>query len=114
MHDSAVARKPILASYVGVGAAARQILPVFDYPEDAGAALAYAADYADWRRRPEGELPPLPDLQPVAARRRLRDVMATQPDGCWVPSDVVAQVLADYGVPRLHGHVVRSPAQAAE
>ena len=40
--------------------------------------------------------------------------MATQPDGCWVPSDVVAQVLADYGVPRPHGHVVRSPAQAAE
>lgn len=111
--------KPVLASYVGAGAPETVIpapgtVPSFDYPEVAAGALARAADYAEWRRQPEGRPPPLPDAQPVAARRRLRDVMATRPDGCWVPTAVVTEALGDYGVPLLTGHVVRSPAQAAE
>lgn len=110
--------KPVLASYVRVGdektASARGGVPTFDYPEAAAAALAQAANYADWRRQPEGQLPALPDVRPMAARRRLRDAMSSRPEGCWVSTAVVADVLADYGVPLLAGHVVRSPAQAAE
>jgi acyl-CoA synthetase (NDP forming) len=110
---------PVLASYVGIGAGARQTpargaVPAFDYPEAAAGALAHAADYAEWRRQPEGQPPPLPDVRPADASRRLREVLATRPEGCWVPSVVVAHVLADYGLPLLPGHVVHSPAQAAE
>jgi acyl-CoA synthetase (NDP forming)/GNAT superfamily N-acetyltransferase len=113
------AAKPVLASYVGVGAAttearARGGVPAFDYPEVAAGALAHAADYAQWRRQPAGQAPLLSDVQPIVARRRLREVMAARPEGCWVPSAVVTDVLADYGVPSLKGSVVRSPAEAAE
>jgi acyl-CoA synthetase (NDP forming) len=111
--------KPVLASYVRVGAATNDppphaTVPTFDYPEAAAVALAQAADYADWRRQPEGELPALADVQPIDAARRLRDVLASRPEGCWVPTAIVAEVLADYGLPLLSAHVARSPAQAAE
>jgi acyl-CoA synthetase (NDP forming) len=113
--------KPVLASYVGGGAAAldrdvvsRGGVPAFDYPEMAAGALAQAAEYADWRRQPGGQTPEFADVQPAAARRRLREILAARPDGCWVPSSVVAEVLGDYGVPLVPGSVVRSPAQAAE
>jgi acyl-CoA synthetase (NDP forming)/RimJ/RimL family protein N-acetyltransferase len=113
------ATKPTLASYVGGGLAATDVatrggVPAFDYPEAAAAALAAATDYALWQRQPEGELPSLTDVQPVAARRRLRKEWVERPGGCWVPHAVVGEVLSDYGVPWLSGHVVRSPAQAAE
>jgi acyl-CoA synthetase (NDP forming)/GNAT superfamily N-acetyltransferase len=111
--------KPTLASYVGGGAAPVDVVsrggaPAFDYPEVAAAALAQAAEYAEWRHQPAGQAPELPGAQPVVARRRLHEVLASRPDGCWVPSSVVAQVLGDYGVLLVPGSVVRSPAQAAE
>ncbi len=113
--------KPVLASYVGGGAAAvdrvvlsRGGVPAFDYPEVAAGALAQAAEYAQWRRQPRGQAPELVGVQPAFARRRLREVVGSRPDGCWLPSSVVAEVLGDYGVPLVSGSVVRSPAQAAE
>lgn len=116
---SAGSVKPILASYVGAATVtptslARGRVPAFDYPEVAAGALAAAAGYAEWRREPEGEAPALADVSPASARRRLLEVLAARPDGCWVPASVVGQVLGDYGVPLVAGHVVRSPAQAAE
>ncbi len=116
---AAGAAKPTLASYAGAAAAADRIesrgtVPVFDYPEVAAGALASAAEYAHWRRQPQGEFVPLTDVAPDRVRRRLRDLLAQRPDGCWVPSSVLAEVLGDYRVPLLDGNVVRSPAQAAE
>ncbi len=113
--------KPVLAGYVGGGAAAldrdvvsRSGVPTFDYPEVAAGALAQAAEYAEWRRQPGGQTPEFADVQPVATRQRLREVLVVRPGGCWVPHSVVTEVLGDYGVPLAPGSVVRSPAQAAE
>ena len=74
-------------------------IPVYPFPEPAARALARAVRYADWRRRPEGEIVPFPDADPDAARAVIAGALERLgPDGGWLdPADAEA-VLAAYGI----------------
>lgn len=74
-------------------------VPVFHTPEDAVHAVAKAVGYAEWRRRPRGEIPELPDLHPEAARTTAATWLADRPDGGWVDPGTAGALLEAFGIP---------------
>src|SRR5205823_704195 len=83
------AGKPVVANFLarhGIGEALRapdggRAIPSFRYPEAAALALARVADYAEWRRRPEGSYPALDGIDVAAARMIVDTVLIEQPEG---------------------------------
>lgn len=68
-------------------------VPVFGLPEPAVAALGRAAAYAQWRRRPLGSRPSLPNVDTASARAIVDGKQG------WQPWEVAAELLACYGIP---------------
>jgi acyl-CoA synthetase (NDP forming) len=108
------AGKPFVASFLsaegvpadlavvdGDGALARGSVPSYSTPERAVIALAKAAQYARWRRRPVGAVPELPDVDTAAARALVHRVLSADPDGRELTDEEVLELLAAYGVPLL-------------
>ena len=62
------------------------------------AALARAAAYAEWRGRPEGEVPSLADIDPDAARAVVNKSLLMQPEGGLLPTSEATRLFAAYGV----------------
>ncbi|MDQ1483735.1 MAG: hypothetical protein QOF35_1811 [Actinomycetota bacterium] len=73
-------------------------VPIFPSPEGAVAALARTAAYAEWRRRPEGEVPTLADIDVDAARAVVDRSLHSAPEGGALPAVEVAELFAAYGV----------------
>jgi acyl-CoA synthetase (NDP forming)/RimJ/RimL family protein N-acetyltransferase len=77
------------------------VVPSFRWPESAALALARVADFADWRRRPQGVVPALADVDQTAAAPLVHatmDRLGDDPDGVWLDADATAQLLTLYGV----------------
>ena len=74
-------------------------IPVYEFPEAAAAALAHAADLAEWRARPTGVVPEFPDVDRVGARAIVEGVLAAQPGGGWLDAPAARDLLAAYGIP---------------
>ena len=96
------------------GAVARGSVPSYPTPERAVRALAAAVRYADWRRRPQGTVPELPDVDPDAARALVAEVLRTVPDGRELTSAEAARLLGCYGISPEPQVVATGPEQAAE
>jgi acyl-CoA synthetase (NDP forming) len=86
------ATKPVIAAYLGERGLLDGAVPSYPAPEDAVRALAYAVQYADWRRRPRGRVPDLPGLDRHRARALVRGL--TGEPG----PEQVAELLGCYGV----------------
>ena len=99
---------PVLASFLGAegvppalaimgeeGAPVRGSVPSYASPESAALALSRVVRYAEWRARPEGEVPDLPDIDIPAARRALAGL---PDDGSWLSQERAAEVLAHVGI----------------
>jgi acyl-CoA synthetase (NDP forming)/RimJ/RimL family protein N-acetyltransferase len=99
--------KPIVATYLGMkgmpeelrvvgpdGTAAAGSIPSYPAPEDAVRALAYVVRYAQWRRRPSGRIPDLPDVDRKGARRLVERWL----DSGDAPEEAPAELLRCYGV----------------
>ncbi|SEL58868.1 Acyl-CoA synthetase (NDP forming) [Blastococcus sp. DSM 46786] len=113
----AVARtsgKPIVASFLSTegvpeelavldehGVPGRGSVPSYSTPERAVIALAKAVQYAEWRRRPVGDVPELPDVDEAAAERIVRAALAGAPAGRELTDDELIGLLAAYGIPLL-------------
>lgn len=82
-------------------------VPAFDDPVIAIEALARAVQYADWRARPKGTVPDLPDIDIEAARAVLKDYFDAHPDGGWLDQTSVGKLLGHFGVPVITGIVAR-------
>ncbi|HEX2355313.1 MAG TPA: acetate--CoA ligase family protein, partial [Micromonosporaceae bacterium] len=110
----ATGEKPIVATFL----AARPPVGVPSYPsvEEAVRALARVAAYADWRRRPAGEVPELPGIDPAAARSALSDGDALGPLAAYgirvVPSLPAADEAAAVDAAALLGYPVALKAAA--
>jgi acetyl coenzyme A synthetase (ADP forming)-like protein len=87
-------------------------VPAFSSPEPGARALARAAAYAEWRRRPPGALLPLAGFDAEAARRTITEFLSTSGPG-WLPPDAVGEVLRAIGVPWLDTTTVTSAGDAA-
>jgi acetyl coenzyme A synthetase (ADP forming)-like protein len=117
------ATKPIIACFLGrngvldllPGGGERRI-PSFAFPEAAASALARAAELAEWRQRPEGRVPELPDLDLERARRLVEDRLRDEPAGTWLDPGTARDLLASIGVraaPTVHVDTAEAAAAAA-
>ncbi|TDW24395.1 bifunctional acetate--CoA ligase family protein/GNAT family N-acetyltransferase [Kribbella kalugense] len=105
---AALADLPIVVNCVGSIDAGPEIaladgrrLPVFPFPESAVRALAQAVRYAEWRARPQGDVPDLTHVDPIGARAVVRRFLERSPDGGWLDSLHTGQLLQCAGVPAI-------------
>jgi acyl-CoA synthetase (NDP forming) len=74
--------------------------PVYGYPEPAARALASAVRYAEWRRRPEGEVPEFPDVERAEAAALVNRAIGRLGDtGGSLDASEVTQLLTLYRIP---------------
>jgi acyl-CoA synthetase (NDP forming) len=105
------AKKPVLATFMGVEGAIPLLepIPAYRFPEAAIAALARVVEHAKWRRRPLGESPDL-DSQIQDARQVIVDALA-KGSGWLAPPDA-HRVLEAIGVTTVATQVVRDEGDA--
>lgn len=89
-------------------------VPVFSSPEPAARALARAARYATWRRRPPGSMPTLDDCDLEAARAVVAGFLTASPDGGWLGPDAMTDVLAAVGLPMARNQEVTGAESAGQ
>jgi acyl-CoA synthetase (NDP forming)/GNAT superfamily N-acetyltransferase len=111
--------KPIVASFLSTegippelavldqsGMPARGSVPSYSTPERAVISLAKAVQYANWRRRPVGEIPELPDVDEQSARDLVLGVLQRSPAGRELDGQELIALLAAYGIPLLRTRTV--------
>lgn len=110
---AAGSKKPVLTCFLGkhgVPAALSSLreghIPSYAFPESAAIALAHAARYGEWLRRPAGQWLALPQERLDAVRALLLPV----PSGEWLSPDLVRQLLIEIGVDTLNQTVVAADA----
>jgi acetyl coenzyme A synthetase (ADP forming)-like protein len=89
-------------------------VPTFASPEPAARALARAAAYAEWRRRPPGAVPALDEFDADRARAVVEAFLTETTDGVWLPAAQVDDLLDAAGIPRLRAMTVASAEQARQ
>jgi acyl-CoA synthetase (NDP forming) len=110
LEEHPIVAKPVVASLLGaddsgqaVLRSARYPVPSYTYPETAVRALAHALRYAEWRGRPGGTVPLLPDVDVNEARRRLPHQQVGGAEAGllpgWVTGAAAMDVLAAFGIP---------------
>jgi acetyl coenzyme A synthetase (ADP forming)-like protein len=112
----AAAAKTLIACFVGLDdppTALGDVVPSYPFPEPAVAALGLVSAYAEWRRRPQGTVPPLAGIDRQRARSLVADFLAEHPNGGWVPPDTAIQLVHAYGIPATDARSVSDPDGAA-
>lgn len=79
-------------------------LPSYPFPEDAAAALARVARYAEWRARPIEAPADLPDLRRDEATAIVATALGRAEE--WLGSEDVWKLLTCYGIPVLQQRIV--------
>jgi acyl-CoA synthetase (NDP forming)/GNAT superfamily N-acetyltransferase len=123
---ASTSRVPVLTTFLGTegvpaplrrrgpgGEALRGSVPSYPTPERAVRALAAAARYAAWRRRPSGNLPELDGIDAAGARELVEEVLTRTPTGRELTPAEATRLLADYGLPLVERRVVTGPEEAA-
>ena len=118
LREAGTGPLPVLASFLGVegvppalavrgeqGAPARGSVPSYASPESAALALSRVVRYAEWRARPEGEVPDLDRVDIGAVRVAVAGLPA---DGSWLTQSQAAAVLADVGIDLWPSEVVEN------
>jgi acetyl coenzyme A synthetase (ADP forming)-like protein len=86
-------------------------VPVFAFAEEAARALGHAARYREWRDRPAGTVPELPDARRTRAAAILGGAAAQ--GSRWLTAAEVAEVLACYDLPQLEVREAADPQAVA-
>jgi acetyl coenzyme A synthetase (ADP forming)-like protein len=89
-------------------------VPAFASPEPAARALARAAAYAEWRRRPPGAVPDLDRFDADRAHAIVDAFLTETADGGWLPAERVDDLLDAAGIPRLQAETAASAEQARQ
>ena len=100
-------QKPLLACFMSARGAPPELaldseraIPSFAFPEAAAMALARTYEYAEWRKRPAGTIPKLPDVRLEEGRQTVESALAAGTDGTvWLSPPACAQLLDAYGIP---------------
>jgi len=108
--------KPIIANFLAIGARpdALATVPTFAYPETAVQALARVTSYAEWRKRPVGEVPDLPGIDRAAAAGVVDLALASGSEGRWLTTVEAAELLGAYGIPFVRTIACTSAPEAVE
>jgi acetyl coenzyme A synthetase (ADP forming)-like protein len=109
--------KPVLAVVVSADGTpqclreAESPVATFAYPESAARALGFAAERAEWLRRPAGTIPVLDRVDATAARRLVETALSTS-DDVWLDPLATRELLLAYGMPVVPEHVVADAEEA--
>ncbi len=110
-------RKPVLTCFVGSQGTPAALqgsvsIPSYRFPEAAARALGHAATYAEWLRRPAGEIPLFPKIAADVARASVEQALA-RGDRSWLNAKEMESVLRAYGIPLPESAIARSADEAA-
>jgi acetate---CoA ligase (ADP-forming) len=107
------ARKPVLSTFMSARGAPKLLAPIpsYPFPESAVIALARAAAYGEWRRRPAGTVSAPPGIEEAAGRAIVE--RALKRGGGWLSPTETEELLAAFGIPMAPARVARTPAAAA-
>jgi acyl-CoA synthetase (NDP forming)/RimJ/RimL family protein N-acetyltransferase len=72
--------------------AGTEVLPAYEFPEQAARALAKAAAYAEWRAAPSGAFASFKDMRVREARNLCRDIVRTRGES-WLTTQELHQLL---------------------
>ncbi len=97
--------KPLLACLMGRESASRKLatdhttVPCYDFPEDAVSALAKAAKYGEWLRRPKGTIPKIRGIRRQTAQQIIDSALTrTIERPIWLAADEIEGLLSCYGI----------------
>lgn len=97
--------KPVLSVFVSTAgrpaeldSGSRGVIPCYDFPENAAAALAAAFRYGRWRERAPGNVHRLGDFARAAARAIVERLMREPGPGVWLRPDDAAALLRAAGI----------------
>ena len=97
--------KPVLSVFVSTAGrpleldgGSRGVIPCYDFPENAAAALASAFRYGRWRARPPGEIHRLSAFARDATRAIVERLMRESGAGAWLKPDDAAALLRTAGI----------------
>ncbi len=113
-------RKPIITNFLSFPSAPQSLtavtrrVPCFAFPESAVRALARASRYGQWRQRPAGARPELPDVRPTAATAVVQAALLRSPEGGWLDPQSVIDLLGAYSIALSPSRVVASADKAVE
>jgi acyl-CoA synthetase (NDP forming)/RimJ/RimL family protein N-acetyltransferase len=90
-------------------------VPAFAFPEPAAGALGRVVRYAQWRQRPEGEVPTFPDIRLEEAQTIVGHALDVRPQGTLLPLGPAVGLLASHGIamPKAEGVTSEEAAVAA-
>ena len=74
-------------------------VPAYAYPEAAARAVARAARYGAWRRRPAGTMPDLPGIDAAGARALISSFLSRVAGGGWLQAAEADELMRCYGAP---------------
>ncbi len=113
VEGAAGARKPVIATFMSAKGAPPVLAPIpcYPFPESAVIALARAAVYGEWQRRPDGKVPALSGIDEKRARRVVERRL-TQGAG-WLGPIETADLLSSFGIAAVPVRLAHSPAEAA-
>jgi acyl-CoA synthetase (NDP forming) len=100
------------ASASGNAAGSPSAVPCYAYPERAARALAHAARYGAWLRRPKGRVPELPGVRSADARAVVSEFLRSTQAGGWLPAAAVGDILGCYQIPQVSTAVAASESEA--
>jgi acyl-CoA synthetase (NDP forming) len=78
-------------------------VPTYSDPAVAVRALTAAVRYGQWRTRPAGRVPDLPDIRLDEARTLVQQFLTDHPQGGWLAPSSVQTLLCCFGLPVLTG-----------
>lgn len=100
------ASKPVLTVFTAaqgtpecIHSGPRGTLPTYTFPENAALALAAAARYGQWQKRPQGTTVSLSPFAHSAVRAVIDRIMATTSASVWVSPADLATILQAAGIP---------------
>jgi acetyl coenzyme A synthetase (ADP forming)-like protein len=91
--------KPVVASFMGIRGTASSLgaIPAYVFPESAALALAHAAAYGAWRRRPRGASARFTDVRGADARQVVE--AALERGGGWLTPIEAQETASAFGIP---------------
>jgi acetyl coenzyme A synthetase (ADP forming)-like protein len=98
-------QKPLMACFMGQQGVSTKLgvrgkfVPCYPFPEDAVAALAEAAEYGEWRRKPKGTVPKIRGIRRERARKLIESAMTRNTRRpFWLSAGQIADLLNCYGI----------------
>ena len=113
VEGAAGSRKPVLSTFMSARGAPTLLAPIpsYPFPESAVIALARAAGYGEWRRRPPDTVSAPAGIETAAGRAIVE--RALERGGGWLSPTETEALLAAFGIPMATARVARTPAAAA-